>query len=103
MDETRTVECRERFSDLVQRAVNLGDGNHTIKVGEVLDLGMHSFHRSQTAIIKDSQNRILLIPEDKKCDGRNRLASRWVLKKNMSLYLTVEEGKTLDVFIGDSS
>lgn len=102
MDSKRTVECRERLSGLVQGAVNLDDGNHVIKVEEVLDAGMHSFCHLEAAIIKDDQGRILLIPEDRKCDGRNRLASRWALKKNMDLHLTVAEGKVLDVFIGDS-
>lgn len=35
----RTIECREWFSDLVQRAVNLNDGSHRVRVEEVLGIG----------------------------------------------------------------
>ncbi len=102
MDERRTVARRERFAGLVEKSVNLGDGNHAIKVRKVLDFGMHSSIRSKNAIIIDDQDRILLIPEDTKCDKHKRLASRAALRENMNLHLTIEEGKILDVFIGNS-
>jgi len=101
MDRRRTVECKERFSGLVQRAANLGDGSHRIRVEKVLDIGGVSPCQPRVAIIKDDQDRVLLIPEDMKCDERNRLASRWNVRKNMDLFLTVEGGKISDVFIGD--
>ncbi len=101
MNRKRMVECSERFSNLVHRAISLDDGSHEIQVERVLDIGRLCLCQPEVAIIEDDQNRILLIPEDTKCDGRDRLASRWAVSKNMTLHLTVEEDKISNVFIGD--
>lgn len=102
MSSKRMLECRERFSALVQKSADLSDGDYEITVGKVLDIGRIGLCQPEVAIIKDDKDRILLIPEDAKCDGKNRLASRWAVKKNMNLHLTVAEGKVSDVLIGDS-
>jgi hypothetical protein len=99
MSRRRTVECSERFSGLVQKQAMLDDGSHKIKVRRRLEIGRFSLCQPEVAIIEDDQGRVLLIPEDTKCDGRNRLASRWNVKEDMKLRLTVEEGKISDVFI----
>lgn len=101
MDNNRTVERNERFSGLVERSVDLGDGIHEVRVKKVLDIGTFRLCQPDVAIIEDDQKRILLIPEDTKCDGHNRLTSRWNVKNDMLLRLTVKEGKISNVLIGD--
>ncbi|OGZ18197.1 MAG: hypothetical protein A2V72_00035 [Candidatus Nealsonbacteria bacterium RBG_13_37_56] len=96
----RTKEGREKFSGLVERSTKLKNGIHDIFVEEVFTVGQRSLCQPEVAIIRDGQGRILLIPEDMKCDGRNRLVSRWNLKKEMSLQIAVTDNEISEVLIG---
>ncbi len=100
MDGQRTAERRQRFAELVQEATSLEDGIHKIKIEQVLDIGIRCLCQPEAAVVKDDQGRILFIPEDITCDDHERLASRWIVKRNMTLRLKIGGGKISEVFIG---
>lgn len=99
MDNGRMVERRERFSGLIEKASDLNNGRHDIKVAKVLDIGVSARFQPEVAIIRDHENRILIIPEDRTCDGHNRLVSRWNVKKGMALQLVVNNNEISEVLI----
>jgi len=96
----RTKEGREKFSGLVERSTKLENGIHDIVVDKVFTLGQHGLCQPEVAIIRDDQGRILLVPEDMRCDNRNRLVSRWNVKKGMSLQIVVMDNEISEVLIG---
>ncbi len=99
MAVVRTREIREKFSGLVERSAELENGIHDIVVEEVFTVGQHGLCQPRVAIIRDDQNRILLVPEDMKCDNCNRLASRWSVRKNMFLQIVVADNEISEVLI----
>jgi len=96
----RTKKGREKFSGLVERSTKLENGIHDIVVDKVFTVGQYGLCQPEVAIIRDDQGRILLVPEDMKCDERNRLVSRWNVKKDMPLQIVVTDNKISEVLIG---
>jgi hypothetical protein len=101
MSKKRVILSSQKFFNLVQRSSHLDNGENLIEVAEVLDVGISQTIRSENAAIKDSQDRVLLIPEDTHCDEKKRLLTRWSLRPGMMLRIIVEEGKITDIFIID--
>lgn len=88
------------FFEWLQEAENLGVGTYEIEVAERLIVGCFGLSEPEVAIIRDTQNRILAVPEDKSSTTReNQLISRWDIQEGMKLRLTIDEKGISEVSI----
>jgi len=87
--ETITDYCK-RFRELYRRAMEIREGVYEIEVAEVLIVGEHWLRQPEVVIIKDTKDRIWMIPETENFDSSNPLISRWNVRKGMKLKLKVE-------------
>ncbi len=90
--EKHIQKKREEFEKLLSLVKCPGPGTYDIEVAKVLGVGEY-LTQPEVAVIEDGAGKIWAIPEDRNYDKlqRNRLESRWDVKKGMKLRVVVVE------------